>query len=404
MNYTPEFDRVINRSDTGSLKWDKYKGKDIIPLWVADMDFASPPCVIEALQKRIAHGVFGYTHPVEELVQVIIERLKRLYRWQIEPEWLVWLPGLVTGLNVVCRAVGNEGDAVLTTTPAYPPFLSAPELSRRELITAPLSKENDRWVMDFDFMNNRITPETRLFLFCNPHNPTGRIYTKAELQQVAAFCEQHDLVICSDEIHCDLLLDADKQHIPIASLDKAIAPRTITLMAPSKTYNIPGLGCAYAIIPNAELRTKFRRTMEGIVPYINTLGYTAALAAYRDGGPWLEALLAYLAANRDLLQERVAAMPKISKGGYIWMPCLNCESYIVIPDINMTHVEATYLAWIDVRGLRLENPAAYFEAHGLGFSDGADFGDPDFLRLNFACPRSRLTEAIDRLEKALANR
>ncbi len=404
MNYTPEFDRVINRSDTGSLKWDKYKGKDIIPLWVADMDFASPPCVIEALQKRIAHGVFGYTHPVEELVQVIIERLKRLYRWQIEPEWLVWLPGLVTGLNVVCRAVGNEGDAVLTTTPAYPPFLSAPELSRRELITAPLSKENDRWVMDFDFMNNRITPETRLFLFCNPHNPTGRIYTKAELQQVAAFCEQHDLVICSDEIHCDLLLDADKQHIPIASLDNAIAPRTITLMAPSKTYNIPGLGCAYAIIPNAELRTKFRRTMEGIVPYINTLGYTAALAAYRDGGPWLEALLAYLAANRDLLQERVAAMPKISKGGYIWMPCLNCESYIVIPDINMTHVEATYLAWIDVRGLRLENPAAYFEAHGLGFSDGADFGDPDFLRLNFACPRSRLTEAIDRLEKALANR
>lgn len=404
MNYTPEFDRVINRSDTGSLKWDKYKGKDIIPLWVADMDFASPPCVLEALQKRIAHGVFGYTHPVEELVQVIIERLKRLYRWQIEPEWLVWLPGLVTGLNVVCRAVGNEGDAVLTTTPAYPPFLSAPELSRRELITAPLSKENDRWVMDFDFMNNRITPETRLFLFCNPHNPTGRIYTKAELQQVAAFCEQHDLVICSDEIHCDLLLDADKQHIPIASLDEAIAPRTITLMAPSKTYNIPGLGCAYAIIPNAELRTKFRRTMEGIVPYINTLGYTAALAAYRDGGPWLEALLAYLAANRNLLQERVAAMPKISKGGYIWMPCLNCESYIVIPDINMTHVEATYLAWIDVRGLRLENPAAYFEAHGLGFSDGADFGDPDFLRLNFACPRSRLTEAIDRLEKALANR
>jgi len=382
MDYKGYFDREIERRNTGSIKWDRYKDKDIIPLWVADMDFASPPPVIEALQQRTAHGVFGYTHTPEELLDIIMRRLQKLYNWAIARDWLVWLPGLVSGLNVVCRSVGEDGDAVLTDTPIYPPFLAAPGLSRRKLVTAELCKENNRWVMDFDILNNAVTPETRLFLFCNPHNPTGRIYTKAELQQVAAFCEQHDLVICSDEIHCDLLLDTDKRHIPLASLDEAIARQTITLMAPSKTYNIAGLGCAFAIIPNTDLRAKFRRVMEGIVPYINALGYTAALAAYRDGGPWLDALLAYLAGNRDLLQERVAALP----------------------GITMTHVEATYLAWLDVRSLGVENPAAWFEAQGLGFSDGAEFGAPGFLRLNFGCPRSLLTKALDRLEMAVTNR
>jgi len=382
MDYKGYFDREIERRNTGSIKWDRYKDKDIIPLWVADMDFASPPPVIEALQQRTAHGVFGYTHTPEELLDIIMRRLQKLYNWAIARDWLVWLPGLVSGLNVVCRSVGEAGDAVLTDTPIYPPFLAAPGLSRRKLVTAELCKENNRWVMDFDILNNAVTPETRLFLFCNPHNPTGRIYTKAELQQVAAFCEQHDLVICSDEIHCDLLLDTDKRHIPLASLDEAIARQTITLMAPSKTYNIAGLGCAFAIIPNTDLRAKFRRVMEGIVPYINALGYTAALAAYRDGGPWLDALLAYLAGNRDLLQERVAALP----------------------GITMTHVEATYLAWLDVRSLGVENPAAWFEAQGLGFSDGAEFGAPGFLRLNFGCPRSLLTKALDRLEMAVTNR
>jgi len=382
MDYKGYFDREIERRNTGSIKWDRYKDKDIIPLWVADMDFASPPPVIEALQQRTAHGVFGYTHTPEELLDIIMRRLQKLYNWAIARDWLVWLPGLVSGLNVVCRSVGEDGDAVLTDTPIYPPFLAAPGLSRRKLVTAELCKENNRWVMDFDILNNAVTPETRLFLFCNPHNPTGRIYTKAELQQVAAFCEQHDLVICSDEIHCDLLLDTDKRHIPLASLDEAIARQTITLMAPSKTYNIAGLGCAFAIIPNTDLRAKFRRVMEGIVPYINALGYTAALAAYRDGGPWLDALLAYLAGNRDLLQERVAALP----------------------GITMTHVEATYLAWLDVRSLGVENPAAWFEAQGLGLSDGAEFGAPGFLRLNFGCPRSLLTKALDRLEMAVTNR
>ncbi|HPG41813.1 MAG TPA: PatB family C-S lyase [bacterium] len=379
MDYKGYFDREIERRNTGSIKWDRYKDKDIIPLWVADMDFASPPAVIEALQQHAAHGVFGYTHAPEELLEIIIHRLQKLYNWAIARDWLVWLPGLVSGLNVVCRTAGDDGDAALTNTPIYPPFLSAPGLSRRKLVTADLCKVNNRWEMDFDILNNAVTPETRLFLFCNPHNPTGRIYTKAELQQVATFCEQHDLVICSDEIHCDLLLDADKRHIPLASLDEAIAQRTITLMAPSKTYNMPGLGCAFAIIPNAYLRTKFRRVMEGIVPYINALGYTAAQAAYRDGGPWLEALLAYLAGNRDLLQERVAALP----------------------GITMTPVQATYLAWLDVHDLGLENPAAFFETQGLGFSDGAEFGAPGFLRLNFGCPRSLLTEALNRLEKAV---
>jgi cystathionine beta-lyase len=374
-----DFDRPIDRSNTASEKWDRYEGRDIIPLWVADMDFASPPAVIEALRKRIAHGVFGYTAPPGALGNAVQTMLGREYGWQVEPEWLTWLPGLVCGLNVACRAVGNAEDEVLTCTPVYPPFMTAPVLGGRSLVTVPLQLHGDCWEMDIDRLERAITPRTHLLLLCNPHNPVGRIWSRTELEQIAALAERHDLVVCSDEIHSGLVLDEDKQHTPIATLSPEIARRTITLNAPSKTYNIPGLGCSFAVIPDQTLRRKFRGVMAGIVPHVNLLGYTAAQAAYGQGETWRRELITYLRRNRDLVVQKIAK----------------------IPGLACTPIEATYLAWIDTRPAGIEQPTHFFEQAGVGLSDGAAFGLPGFVRLNFGCRRELLSEALRRMRNAL---
>jgi cystathionine beta-lyase len=374
-----DFDTVIDRSGTGSEKWDKYKGRDIIPLWVADMDFRSPPAVLEALHERIEHGVFGYTHPLPSLVDAVLDHLDRDFAWQVRPEWLVWLPGLVCGLNVLCRAVGETGDEVLTFTPIYPPFMSAPVLSQRTTIKVPLKLDGGRWVTDLETLERAITPRTRLLLLCSPHNPVGRVWTRAELEQLAEVAERHDLVIGSDDIHAGLILDEGVRHLPIATLSPETSRRTITLLAPSKTYNIPGLGCSFAVISDPELRRSFIKAAGRIVPHVNLLGYTAAEAAYRHGEEWRQSLLSYLRGNRDLVEEAV------------------CR----IPGLTTSHVEATYLAWIDVRASGIENPGRFFEEAGVGLSDGVDFDTPGFVRLNFACPRVLLQEALRRMEQAL---
>jgi cystathionine beta-lyase len=374
------FDRAIKREGTASLKWDKYKGEDVIPLWVADMDFQSPPGVIEALNKRIQHGVFGYSIPPKPLIQSVIRRLDTLYGWTIKNEWLVWLPGLVTGLNIACRTVGDKGDHVLTAVPVYPPFLTAPQFSQKICITTPLVFNDNKWVFDFDRLEKAITKQTRLFMLCNPHNPVGRMFTKTELKKLASICHRHDLVICSDEIHCDLILDASKVHTPFATLDPDIEKRTITLMAPSKTFNIPGLGCSLAIIPDNRLRRKFKETMAGIVPEVNILGFTAALAAYQDRSGWLSKLLQYLRKNRNLTSSTIKK----------------------IPGLSMTHVEATYLGWINITALDLEKPVRFFERAGVGLSDGNDFGSPGYLRLNFGCTQELLLIALERIQRAVS--
>ncbi|MDH5298415.1 MAG: PatB family C-S lyase, partial [Desulfobulbaceae bacterium] len=302
-----DFDTPMDRRHTASLKWDRYQGRDILPLWVADMDFAAPPPVVEALRRRVDHGVFGYTLPPAELTGTVVAMLAERYHWRIEADWLVWLPGLVTGLNVACRAVGEEGDGVVTLTPVYPPFLSAPVQSGRELLTVPLAAEGNHWTMDLQRLAATLTPRTRLFLLCSPHNPVGRLFHREELQALADLCLCHDLIVCADEIHCDLILAPGRSHIPLATLSPEMAARTITLMAPSKTFNLPGLGCAFAVIADRALRARFRHAMAGIVPHVNTLGYTAALAAYRHGNEWLAELLHYLRINRDLVAEAVAA-------------------------------------------------------------------------------------------------
>jgi len=370
------FDTPIDRRGSDSFKWGKYAGRDILPLWVADMDFAAPPAVLAALHRRIEHGVFGYGGPWPSLTESVLAHLQDEYSWSIEPEWLVWLPGLVTGLNVACRAVDGE---VLTATPIYPPFLSAPHFSGRKLNRVDLALDNNRWQWDMAAVQQATTAATRLFLFCHPHNPVGRCWSRDELLALADYAERNDLVVCSDEIHCGLILDADKRHIPFASLSPAAAQRSITLLAPSKTFNIPGLGCAFAVIPNPALRRRFEQAMHGIVPHVNVLGLAACEAALRHGGDWHRELIAYLRGNRD----RVAA------------------TMASLPGVRMAPVEATYLAWIDVRDLRLAKPAAHFEAHGIGLSDGADFGAPGWLRLNFGCPRATLDEALSRFERAV---
>lgn len=371
------FDQLIDRRDSDSIKWGKYAGRDVLPLWVADMDFAAPPAVTAALQARLAHGVFGYGHPWPSLTEAVITHLKSEYDWAIEAKWIVWLPGLVTGLNVACRTVAGE---VMTATPIYPPFLSAPRLSGRSLQRAELQQVDGRWQWDKNALQTALTAKTELFLLCHPHNPVGRCWSREELLDLADFAAQNGLIVCSDEIHCGLILDEDKRHIPFASLSPEIARRTITLMAPSKTFNVPGLGCAFAVISDADLRRRFLRAMDGIVPHVNVLGLTACEAAYRDCGEWHAELLAYLRGNRD----RVIFTVNGQKG------------------VKMGAVEATYLAWIDVRGFGLANPAAHFEAHGLGLSDGADFGAPGWLRLNFGCPRATLDEALKRFALACA--
>ena len=283
---TFDFDRPVDRRGTASLKWEKYAHRDIIPLWVADMDFMPPSAVLDALKKRIDHGVLGYTRPPASLVETVVDMLQQQFAWTIQPEWIVWLPGLVTGINVACRAAGNDGDAVVTAVPVYPPFLSAPQLARRELITVPMRWDDHGWHWDLEALEARLTPATRLLLLCSPHNPVGRAFRRDELLDLIDICERHDLVICSDEIHGDLILDPASRHIPTATLSPAAHDRCITLMAPSKTFNIPGLGCSFAVIGNDRLRHRFRQAMAGIVPDVNVLGYTAAEAAYRDGWDW----------------------------------------------------------------------------------------------------------------------
>jgi cystathionine beta-lyase len=375
-----DFDTPVKRHNTSSLKWDRYMGRDIIPLWVADMDFRSPPAVIEALQQRVDHGVFGYGVAPAELYEVVCTMLATKYEWQVQPEWLIWLPGLVSGLNIACRAIGEQGDAVMTMVPIYPPFLTAPKHFNRQLITVPLLDDGKRWVIDFELLEKSITAKTRLLLLCSPHNPVGRVFDREELAKLVSICEKYDIIICSDEIHCDLILDTDKKHIPTATISPAAEARTITLMAPSKTFNVPGLGCSFAIISDTDLRQKFYLAMGGIVPEVNILGYTATLAAYRDGWEWLACLLDYLRKNRQLVEQEIGS----------------------IDGLTMRYVEATYLAWIDARSIDAKSPSRYLEKAGVGLSEGSDFGSPGFMRLNFGCPRSLLKQALERMRQALA--
>jgi cystathionine beta-lyase len=387
---TVNFDLNLNRRESDSGKWNTYPA-DVLPMWVADMDFLSPPAVIEALRARADHGAFGYGKDPVRLRELICARMEALYSWHVAPEQIVFLPGLVSGLNLVARATGEVGSGILVNTPVYPPFLSAPTNQERELHQAAMahSQQQDsrgrtylHYEVDFDALEAAVQSNTKMFMFCNPHNPVGRAYTQKELEQITDFCLRHNLEICSDEIHCDLLL-GDTQHLPIASLNPELAERSITLLAPSKTFNVPGLGCSLAIIPNSDVRQRVQRTAAGILPHVNLMGYVAAIAAYENGLEWLEELKKYLTANRDLLFNFVKER---------------------MPETALTLPEATYLAWLDFRAYGIDDPYKFFLDNAkVALSSGTPFGEPGigYARFNFGTSKALLTQALEQMAEAV---
>ena len=385
MTDTPyNFDTCPDRNGYGSLKWDKYKGREILPLWVADMDFTTAPEIIAALQQRLDHGIFGYTVPHEAPVQAVLNYLERQHGYSAKAHWLNFLPGLVPAINLCCHAYVAADESVMTATPVYPPFLGAPDYANRELIKVPLCLDSaDQWTLDFDAMEAAVKPNTKLFILCSPHNPVARVYTKEELIRLGDFCEKHDLILISDEIHCDLVFDDNAQHIVTAKLGERLAARTITLMAPSKTYNLPGLACAFSVIEDSKLRLQFQKTIRGIITEVNCFGYAGCEAAYNHGEAWRQALITYLRGNYELIYTFIKEE---------------------IPGITFRPMESTYLAWFDVTKLELDNPIKFFEDHGVGLSDGTPFGGIQHVRLNFGCPRSRLLEGLEKMAAALATR
>jgi cystathionine beta-lyase len=381
MNFN--FDEIIERRATDSEKWNHYSA-DVLPLWVADMDFRAAEPILRALHDRVEHGVFGYGGVTQQLRETICERLTRLYAWDVEPDQIALIPGVVPGLNLATQAVAGPGMGVLMQTPVYPPFLVAPRNSGSKRQEMRLTRgEDGRYEIDFDWFEAAIDEKTRVFILCNPHNPVGRVWTPVELARMAEICARHNVVICSDEIHCDLVYSGH-QHTPIASLSPEIAQNTITLMSPSKSFNLPGLYCSFAVIQNPKLCQSFREARRGIVGPGNLLGFAAAQSAYSEAEDWLSELLIYLEGNRDFLFNTITRE---------------------LPMLTMVKPEGTYLAWLDCSKAGIDGlPGAFFLKQAkVGLVEGTQFGrgGEGFVRLNFGCPRATLQEALERMKTAL---
>jgi cysteine-S-conjugate beta-lyase len=376
---TFNFDAPVNRSHSDSIRWDRYATDDVIPLWVADMDFQSPPCVIDALAERVQDGVFGYTHAPNALRSSIANYLAEHYHWEVDPDWIVILPSVVSGLYTAVRQLTTPLEHVLVPQPVYHHLRLACSEGPRPYTEIPLELENDRWVLPWQRLDSFCQANTKMALLCNPQNPGGTVYTKSELQQFADVCEAHDLLICSDEIHAGLVLDKHSRHIPIASLDQRISMRTVTLMSLNKVFNFPGIGLAWAIAENPHLRAAMQTDLHRTIADPGLMAYTATVAALQDGEPWRQALLSYLRENRDYVVGRIQAMPPL----------------------KVARVEASYLAWIDCSALQSADPHALFLASGLALSPGAQFNAPQFVRLNFGTQRALLEQAMDRMALAL---
>ncbi len=378
------FDEIIDRRSSESLKWHIYE-EDVLPLWVADMDFRCADEVVNALHERVDHGIFGYGLPPKDLAKIIVDRLQRLYKWNISEQHVSYVPGCVTGFNLALRAFCQPGDAVIIQTPVYPPFLSAPaDAGLRRLDNQLIKHPDGYYEIDFDLFEKQIIEnKVKLFILCNPHNPVGRVFKRAELQRLAEICLKHDVIICSDDIHCDLIYSG-YHHIPVASLSPEIAARTITLMAPSKTYNIAGLHASVVIIENPQLYKQYCAARHGLVSNPGVLGLTAARAAYLHADPWLQEVMDYLEHTRDWLFEVVKTQ---------------------FPGIRMAKPEGTFLAWLDCTDLHLQpSPQQFFlEKARVGLNDGKDFGtqEKEFVRFNFASPHTVLVDAVDRMRSAL---
>ena len=378
MNF--DFDTPIARRGTGCIKYDRRPELD--PFWVADMDFASAPPILEALHSRVDHGVFGYAQPHEGLDEAVLSYLRDRRGATVPIEQIVHLGGLVPALSLAARAFCKAGDALMTCTPVYPPFIGVHHDAHVSLQAVDHVLVDEQWTFDWEAMEKTVTPETKVFLLCNPQNPLGRVFSKQEIIKLAEFCQAHELVLVSDEIHCDLIFDETATpHFSALNLPEEFSKRCITLLSPSKTWNIAGLGYAFAVISDDSVRRRFKAARGHTLSEINALSSYAAEAAYRHGEPWRKALMEYLTDNRNTLVDFVRD---------------RCPGLVVRPG------EATYLAWIDARGMGVENHAHHFEKKaGLFLSDGTTFGWPGWIRFNFGCPRARMFEGLEKIAQAL---
>lgn len=388
---TYNFDTIIDRHRTNSVKWDFcnccFGVDDILPMWVADMDFMAPPAVVAAAREAAEHGIYGYSALPDGYFDAVVSWVKRRYRWSVNEEWLSYTPGVITGLNVAIQTFTKPGDKVVLQSPVYPPFFKSVENNGRRVINNKLRRAGDRYEMDFRELESQIDNQTKMLALCSPHNPVGRVWSREELEGIAELALRHDLVVFSDEIHADLVY-SEAQHIPFASLAPEVAQRTITGIAPSKTFNIAGLKASVIITPNEAMRREFDAAQERTFGLYNanTFAICAAEAAYRDGEEWLEALLVYLEGNRDYALRRLTAE---------------------LPEVRVSKPEGTFLLWLDCNAFDLE-PEELYETVSckgrVGLNDGRSFGPggEGFLRLNIGCPRSLLTEGLDRLTDVLS--
>jgi cystathionine beta-lyase len=380
-----DFDKVIDRRATESLKWN-YFDSDVLPMWVADMDFRAPDAVIEVLHQRVDHGVFGYGYPPKGLKDAIMAHLAETQDWHVSIEDIAYISGVVTGFNHAMYSLTSPGDKVLIQTPVYPPILVAPEIAGRECLqNALIRSEDGKYEIDFDDFEKQCSKGVKLFILCNPHNPVGRVFTEMEMKKMAEICLRHGVIICSDEIHGDLIYSG-YQHLPIAKLSPEVADITVTYFAPSKTFNIAGLATSVYVAQNEEMRKTLSSSMQMLLGHPNILGLHAALAAYRDGRVWLTEVLGYLEDNRNYLYDRVEKD---------------------LPGVKMWQPEGTFLGWLDCCRLELDlSPQKFFlEKAKVGLNNGSDFGDEGegFVRLNFGCPRALLKQGLDQMAEAIHN-
>jgi cystathionine beta-lyase len=384
-----DFDAIIDRQSTSSSKWDRRENAvgvpDVLPMWVADMDFASPPPVVEALRERVEHGIFGYTERTSSYYAALASWMKRRFDWDIQKKKIVFTPGVVVALNLIIQAYTQPGDKVIIQQPVYHPFSYAILNNKRNLINNQLQIQDGRYVMDLDQLQKSIDSRTRLIILCSPHNPVGRVWTKEELLRLAEICLENNIIIVSDEIHADLVLEGHT-HTPTATLSKEIADIVVTCTAPTKTFNIAGLGVANTIISNSKLYDQFYATVNNAgLEMTNVFAKVAAEAAYNHGEEWLSHLLDYLQGNYEFLISFL-------------------KTYI--PKISVFPLEGTYLAWLDFRRLGLsDEDMKNFLIHKakVWLDEGIKFGGggKGFQRMNIGCPRKLLEEGLTRIANAL---
>jgi cysteine-S-conjugate beta-lyase len=383
------FDEVINRENSSCIKYDfreeVFGRADIIPMWVADMDFRTPSFITEALSARLKHEILGYSYRPDAYFSSLTAWIATRHGWDVRREWIEFSPGVVPALNICTLAYTNPGDEIIIQPPVYTPFHGAALDHGRKLVFNPLLETEKGWVMDLDRLRRIITPSTRMLILSNPHNPVGRAWRREELEKLAAICHEKGMIILSDEIHSDLILPGSK-HIPLASVSEKAASITVTCMAPSKTFNLAGLSTSSMIITDPILMDKYRRTLMGLHLHLgNIFGNVASEAAYTHGHKWLDELMKYVEGNVDLAVDF-------------------CREHL--PQIKPLRPEATYMIWLDCRAMGLDGAGLqkfFVEKAGVGMNEGSRFGPggEGFMRMNLACPRSVVEKALKQIESAI---